>query len=215
MAPHRDDEVLGVGGTLARAATEGEATYVVFVTQGGPPTFDLELVARLADEAKRAHALLGVRETFELGFPAAAIDGVAHQDLNAELTRVVREVRPERLFIPYGGDLHMDHQLIWLSSLVAARPSTDWTPRAVYAYETLSETNWNAPYFSPAFQPTAYIDISPHLDAKVKAMEIYASQIRPFPHERSAEAIRALAAVRGSAIGVEAAEAFVLIRQLL
>jgi len=213
VAPHPDDEVLGVGGTLARAAAEGGETYVAIVTRGFPPAFDAGLIARGRDEAARAHALLGVRETFALDFPAAAVDGVPHRELNAALGKLVRELRPDTVFVPFPGDIHLDHQHIFHSTLVASRPSNGWMPRAVYAYETLSETNWNAPYLTPAFHPTVFVDISAHLEAKVRAMETYASQIRPFPHERSAQALRALAALRGSTVGVEAAEAFVLVRE--
>jgi LmbE family N-acetylglucosaminyl deacetylase len=63
------------------------------------------------------------------------------------------------------------------------------------------------------FQPTVFIDITAHLEAKVAAMQMVTAQIKPFPHCRSAEALRALAALRGSTVGRHAAEAFVLIRQ--
>lgn len=215
VAPHPDDEVLGVGGTLARAAAQGDETFVVIVTRGFPPAFDADLIARGREEAARAHELLGVRETFALDFPAAAVDSVPHSELNAALGRIIRDVRPDRLFVPFVGDIHLDHQSIFLSSLVAARPSNGWAPGAVYAYETLSETNWNAPYLSPAFHPNVFVDVSAHIETKIRAMQTYASQIRPFPHERSAEALRALAVLRGSTVGCAAAEAFVLVRQTL
>lgn len=215
VAPHPDDEVLGVGGTLARATASGGETFVVIVTRGFPPEFDPVQIARGRAEATQAHALLGVRETFALDFPAASVDSVPHRELNAELKRVVHQVRPDWLFIPFPGDIHIDHQRIALSSLVAVRPSAGWSPPSTYAYETLSETNWNAPYLSPAFHPNTFVDITAHLETKVHAMQTYASQIRPFPHERSVEAVRALAMLRGSTVGRNAAEAFVLIRQTL
>lgn len=215
VAPHRDDEVLGVGGTLASAAADGHETFVIIVTRGYPPAFDPAETERLREETSRAHELLGVRETFALDFPAAGLDSVSHSDLNAELARIIGDVQPDRVFIPFAGDLHLDHQKVFLSSLVAVRPSARWSPRAVYAYETLSETYWNAPYISPYFQPNVFMNVSAHLETKIRAMESYVSQIRPFPHERSAEALRALATLRGSTVGCQAAEAFVLIRQTL
>ncbi|CAA9311280.1 MAG: hypothetical protein AVDCRST_MAG89-1131 [uncultured Gemmatimonadetes bacterium] len=59
-----------------------------------------------------------------------------------------------------------------------------------------------------------YVDVSDQLDTKVRAMECFESQLKPFPHERSAEALRALATMRGCTVGVRAAEAFVLVRQV-
>ena len=214
VAPHPDDEVLGAGGTIARLSAAGEDVYVVIVTKGFPPHWDEEFIARGRAEAAEAHRVLGVRETFFLDFPAAALDTVAHRDLNARMGEVFARVRPHTVLIPFVGDIHADHQLVFLSALVASRPSTAAPPRMVLAYETLSETNWNAPYLSPAFAPTVYVDISEQLDTKVRAMECFGSQIKPFPHERSAEALRALATMRGCTVGVRAAEAFVLVRQV-
>ena len=101
------------------------------------------------------------------------------------------------------------------SALVAARPHQAEYPRAIWAYETLSETNWNAPYLTAAFQPNLYVDISEALEQKCCAMKRFASQLREAPHERSLASVRALALLRGSTVHVPAAEAFVLIRQVL
>ena len=215
VAPHPDDEVLGAGGTMARLAAEGDEVHVVIVTKGFPPHFEETFIEQGRREAAAAHELLGVSRTHFLDLPAAALDTTPHREVNARLGQVLREVRPELVFLPFGGDIHLDHQLVFLSGLVATRPHRDWHPRAVYAYETLSETNWNAPYVSAPFVPTTYFDISAHLDTKLDAMRAFASQIREFPHERSADALRALATLRGSTVGVRAAEAFVLVRQVL
>jgi LmbE family N-acetylglucosaminyl deacetylase len=212
VAPHPDDEVLGVGGTVARLAAAGVPVDVAVVTKGFPPQWDVEFIARGRREAAEAHALLGVRETTYLDFPAAALDTVPHRDLNAALAALIARVRPHTLFVPFVGDIHADHQLVFASALVAARPSTSAPPRTILAYETLSETNWNAPYVTPAFAPTVYVDIAAHVDTKVAAMRCFASQIKPFPHERSAESLRALALLRGATVGLAAAEAFVLVR---
>ena len=214
VAPHPDDEVLGAGGTIARLADEGAEVSVVIVTKGCPPHFSEETVRRGREEARAAHRVLGVQETILLDFPAAGLDLVPHRELNAALGAVMHDVRPETLFLPFGGDIHLDHQRIFLSALVAARPNGASTPRAIYAYETLSETNWNAPYLSPVFSPNVFMDIGAHLERKIAAMRCFASQLRAFPHERSIEALRALATLRGSTVGASAAEAFVLVRQL-
>ena len=96
--------------------------------------------------------------------------------------------------------------------MVAVRPLEAPFVKKVLAYETLSETEWNTPSVTNAFIPNVWIDIHEELDRKLTAMECYASQLHPFPHPRSLEAIRALAQYRGSTIGAEAAEAFMLVR---
>jgi N-acetylglucosamine malate deacetylase 1 len=213
VAPHADDEVLGVGGTIARFAGRGDDVHVVIATKGYPPAFSPESGHQIEAETLAAHQLLGVANTVFLGLPAAALDTVEHRDMNARLTEVVGRVRPHLTFVPFGGDIHLDHQRVFLSTLVALRPNGRHCSQAIYAYETLSETHWSVPYLMPNFAPNVFVDITSHLDTKVAAMQAFASQIKPFPHARSAEALRALAALRGSTVGCAAAESFVLIRQ--
>ena len=215
IAPHHDDEVLGVGGTIAKYASEGEEVYVVIVTRGYPPDYTEESCQEDVIEAKAAHKILGVKESIFLSFPAARLDTIPHRDVNVELSNLIKKINPDKLFIPFIGDIHLDHQSIFLSSLVAARPNSNHTPKAIYAYETLSETNWYAPHVTPNFVPNIFIDISAHLETKLQAMQMYASQIKPFPNERSEEALRALATLRGSTVNRFAAEAFYLIREVI
>lgn len=214
IAPHPDDEILGVGGTILKRSAQGDEVCVLVATTAQPPRFDPEVLATGRREAAAAHRVLGVTDSRFLPFPAAGLDTVPHADLNAALVEVFTDFRPDLVFIPFNGDLHLDHQRVFLAALVAARPSTGWTPRSVYAYETLSETNWNAPYLSPGFVPNVFVDISAHLERKLEAMREYASQLKPPPHERSIESLRALATLRGATIGCEAAEAFVLVRHI-
>lgn len=214
LAPHPDDEVLGVGGTIAKLVAGGEEVVVAIVTRAGPPVFTEDVARTGRREAAAAHAVLGVKESRFLDFPAAGLDTVAHRDLNAGLLELFADVRPEVVFVPFEGDLHRDHREVFASALVCARPGGDVTPRAVYAYETLSETNWNAPYLTPGFAPNVFVDIGPHLETKLEAMARYESQLRAFPHERSLEAVRALATLRGATVAAEAAEAFVLVREI-
>lgn len=212
MAAHPDDEVLGPGGSIAKLSASGSEVHVVIVTRGQPPLFPEELVETGRTEANAAQKLLGVASTFFLDFPAAGLDSVPHRDVNAAMGEVFTQTRPEAVFVPFNGDLHLDHQCSFLSAMVCARPNASGAPSAIYAYETLSETNWNAPYLTPGFTPNVFVDITEHIETKLQAMTCYASQLQPFPHERSIEALRALAQVRGATVGVHAAEALVLIR---
>lgn len=215
IAPHPDDEVLGVGGTIARLTAEGSEVYVAIMTKGYPPDYEEEQSQQDRQEALAAHQVLGVKETIFLSLPAAKLDIVPHREINSYLVEIYRKIQPEIIFIPFNGDIHMDHQRVFLSALVAGRPNSSHAPQAIYCYETLSETNWNAPYLTANFVPNVFIDISDYLETKIKAMQMYASQIKPFPDERSEVALRALATLRGSTVSRSAAEAFYLVRHIL
>jgi LmbE family N-acetylglucosaminyl deacetylase len=215
VAPHPDDEILGCGGTIARLATEGHEVHVAIVTQGQPPAFKAEDVAKVRAEMEEAHRIAGVHRTHVLEFPAAGLDRLPASELNSALCAIVDQVRPDTMFLPFVGDIHGDHQIAFLASMVAARPRHNGAPAAIYCYETLSETNWYAPPVTPAFVPTVYIDIADTLDTKLRAFGAFSSQVRAFPDERSPEAIEALARLRGATVHLHAAEAFILMRQIL
>lgn len=214
IAPHPDDEILGCGGTIARLSQSGAEVVVAIVTRGMAPQFSDEFVANIRTEAKTSHAMVGVKETVYLDLPAAALETVPATKLNGTLAKLVQDVRPDTLFVPFVGDIHTDHQLTFLAAMVAARPRDEYAPKRIYAYETLSETNWYAPGVTPAFVPNVFIDITETLELKLDAFRCFESQVKIFPDERSIEAIRALATVRGASMYLKAAEAFMLIRQI-
>lgn len=214
LAPHPDDEVLGCGGTIARLAALGCDVQVAILTRGAPPRFDPRQSDTVRAEALDAHALLGVGQTHWLDFPAAELDCVPHADLNAGIGRLVDEIAPDALFLPFVGDIHRDHQYVFHSAMVAARPNGVRYPARIYAYETLSETNWNAPGVTPAFIPNIFVDISDFIAVKLAAFACYRSQVQAFPAERSPETLAALARLRGGTVHRPAAEAFMLIREV-
>jgi LmbE family N-acetylglucosaminyl deacetylase len=200
---------------MAKWAASGSEIHVVIVTTGAPPLFSAEDARNTRVETKKANEVLGVTEVHFLDLPAAKLDTIPHHEINAGLTNLVAQIRPDVVFVPFVGDLHLDHHLVFRSSLVALRPAVAGAHETIYAYETVSETNWNGPYLTPGFIPNTYVDITHFLDLKLEAMTKYRSQIREYPNERSLRVLRALAEHRGGTVGVEAAEAFVQIRQLI
>lgn len=214
IAPHPDDEVLGCGGTIARLVQAGKDVQIVIATTGFPHITDQTGLDSIRREAAAAHAILGVTKTHYLDLPAARVDTVPRADINAKIGAVVSAAKPDTLFLPHYGDIHHDHQLIFTAAMVAARPAQAQYPVRIWAYETLSETNWNAPQAATPFIPNVFVEIGDTLERKLAAMQAYKSQVRAFPQERSVEALRALAALRGATVHRTAAEAFSLIRDV-
>ncbi len=219
FAPHPDDEILGCGGTMAKYSAQGTEVYVCIVTSGQPPVFDnSEAVAKgwphtLYPEIVKSHGVIGVKETVFLQLPCVLLEREPRHIVNRSIGELVQRVKPDVVFIPHFGDMQKDHAIVSEAVMVAVRPKYDHVPRQVYAYETLSETEWNIPHAANAFLPDTFIDISKELTLKLEAMRCYESQLGPFPDPRSLEALEALAHLRGSTMGAEAAEAFSLIRE--
>lgn len=215
IAPHPDDEILGCGGIMARTAARGDDVRVVVVTRGTPEVFPPDDVARCRKELASAHEILGVRGVRFLDFPAPWLDTVPVSKIADALRDAVIWACAEELYVPHAGDLHADHRSVYEASLVAARPISGCPIRQMFCYETLSETEWASPARDSAFVPTVFADISAHLETKLKAMSWMTTQLRDFPHPRSLRAIEALARFRGASAGLEAAEAFELVRGIV
>jgi len=215
IAPHPDDEILGCGGTLARLVDEGHEVTIAVVTKGQPAQFADEQVRRVAMEMERAHQILGTTDTRMIGLPAAALDTLPAAQINAALAGLIDDVAPDTLLLPFVGDIHLDHQLSFLAAMVGARPRNDRAPGQILCYETLSETNWYAPPITPAFVPQLFVDISATIGRKLEAFAAFESQVRAFPEERSVEALSALATLRGASVHLRAAEAFMVVRQIV
>jgi LmbE family N-acetylglucosaminyl deacetylase len=215
IAPHPDDEVLGCGGTLARHASQGDAVHVLIVTRGDPDLYPNDDEAAIHQEIEAAHHRLGVASTTYLNFPAPRLDTIAGYQLAEAIAQVIDQTQPDTLYLPHHGDIHVDHQRVYQAALVAARPINHCPVRRLLCYETLSETEWSPPQSSAAFVPTAFSDISDFLEIKLQAMGCYGAELRDFPHPRSLPAITALAQLRGATVGLAAAEAFAVVRQIL
>lgn len=214
IAPHPDDEVFGCGGAMARFASEGAEVIVAIVTKGDD-LFPEERVRQGREEALIAHKHLGVKKTIFMDkFPAAKLDTIPRYFLNGAFEQLIEDIKPDILFIPFIGDIQLDHRIIFEAMMTACRPNGRNVPRKIYAYETLSETNWNAPLISPAFIPNVFIDISNYMELKIRAVQEYQSQLRKYPNERSLEAAKNLAMYRGATACVNFAEAFILIREI-
>lgn len=213
VATHPDDEVLGCGGTMARYAACGDTVHVLVVTRG--VLASTEIVTQVRQEMRNAHDILGVHHAQFLNFPAAQLDTVPRHAIADAIANVIQLLRPSILYLPHHGDLHTDHRIVYLAGLVAARPSHAFVVPRVLTYETVSETDWAPPTPHDAFVPTVYVDITRFLDQKIQAAACFHSQMREPPHTRSLRSLQALATLRGGTVGVGAAEAFVLVREII
>lgn len=211
VAPHPDDEVLGVGGTILKRKSEGNKLAWLIVTgidsQSG---WDSEKVKQRVNEIKEISKLLQFDEVFELNFPAAKVDLVPMFELVSSISKVFKAFSPEEVFVPHFSDVHGDHRIVFDAVASCVKWFRHPSIRRVLAYETLSETNFGLGS-SNAFCPNVYINIESFFDGKLEAMNTYNSEMDAHPFPRSIDAIRALATLRGASSGYKFAEAFELL----
>ncbi len=212
FAPHRDDEIIGVGGTLLKRKLAGDTVTVCVVTaregQELPPSTQI-----LHKQMKDCHEYCNIDKYIGLPYAANDLENVSRKDLNKAIFDVIVSSQADEVYLPFWGDMQKDHQIVTEAAMVALREKYNHPVKRIYAYETLSETGINLPTESLTFIPNVYEDISEVLDQKLEAMSFYKSQVHPFPDLRSLEAIKALAKFRGATVNVSSAEAFVLIRE--
>ncbi len=220
VVAHPDDEVLGCGGTIARMTREGNTVYIAILGEGITSRFehregaDQTLVDALHARSQKVAELLGVTELFTYDLPDNRFDTVPLLDVIKIVEELIERLKPEVIYTHHGGDLNVDHMVVHRAVLTASRPVIDCLVRKIYAFEVPSSTEWAFNQLQPPFHPTMFVDINTTLETKVNAMLMYESEVRSFPHPRSSESLRANARRWGSVAGLDAAEAFQLIRHI-
>jgi len=220
VAAHPDDEVLGCGGTIARLAGEGHDVSVAILGEGITSRYDQRnqadknTVEALKTCSQQVADLLGAKKLFMFDLPDNRFDTVPLLDVIKIIERLIEKVKPKIVYTHHSGDLNIDHSIVHRATLTAARPLSGCPVKKIYAYEVPSSTEWGFNQFSQVFRPNIFIDIRSTLGIKIRAMEAYETEIRLFPHPRSSEALKVLAKRWGSVAGLEAAEAFELIREI-
>ena len=214
LAAHPDDEVLGMGATIALHTSRGDDVRVVVVTDGSSTQYpgDAATRARKEQEAVRAAAELGVEDYVHLDLPDMRLDTVAHVELNGVVEEHVRGHEPEIVYTVQP-DVNLDHRMLFDAVAVATRPTPGHPVRRLLTYAPTSSTEWT-PAAVNWFVPNWYVDVTETLERKVVAFAHYETERRDYPHPRSERAIRAAASFHGSSCGCEYAEPFVLVRGL-
>lgn len=213
IAPHPDDEILGCGGTISKYSKQGDEVDLCIVTEAYLPDWSEKFIKERPKEIKKAAKLLGIKKTYLLGFPTVKIDTIPQKELNQAILSVIKQAKPQIVYLPHGGDINKDHRLIFEAGLVALRPSNKTAVKKILCYETLSETAEGRSL--KEFLPNIFENINNEFKKKVEAMKIYKSEIKKFPHARSLVMMGALAKSRGSEAGFKYAEAFMLIREIV
>lgn len=220
VAAHPDDEVLGVGGTLARHADAGDDVYVCILSDGVTSRHDetdeaaREEIERRRNRARTACNKLGVKDTSFHTYPDNSFDTVPLLEIVQTIEAEIERHEPEIIYTHHHGDLNVDHELTSRATVTASRPLADCTVNRVLEFETLSATEWSTPTSSNAFQPTTFVDIADHLKVKLDALSVYEKELREPPHPRTIETVRKNANVWGAKAGMEAAEPFELLRKV-
>jgi len=218
IAAHPDDEVLGCGATIARYADAGHPVHVLLMADGEgarAPRDGPRQVAARAEAARAACAVLGCASVELLDFPDNRMDGVDRLDVIQPIEAFLGQHRPALVLTHHAGDVNIDHRVVHDAVVVACRPLPGRPLRELWFFEVPSSTEWRPAASAAPFAPNILVDVAATFERKLRALDCYAAEMRPFPHPRSAESVEALARWRGGAAGLACAEAFELGRRVI
>lgn len=215
IVAHSDDEAIGCGGTLLKHQQQGDAITIIYMTNGVSSrhtSSDKDSKQRKL-MAKEAGEYLEAKQYF-FDFPDNKMDQTPLLELVQAIESIALNITADIIYTHHNSDLNIDHQMVHKAVMTAFRPTPKKITPTIYTFEVNSSTEWNTPNSANAFLPTYFVDISLQITNKIALLNIYQAEMSPYPHSRSLEAIEALAKVRGSSVGVNFAEAFMLIREV-
>lgn len=220
IAAHPDDEVLGVGGTIAKHVMNGAIVKVLIVTDGSTSQYRedaklKEILLKKKEETKAAAEVLGVSEVIYGDLPDMKLDITEHIRVNQVIESVIDQFEPSIVYTHFYGDVNVDHQCVSKSTMVACRPVDGQCVKDVYFYYVPSSTDWNVQNAANIFEANTFVDIDGiYAKKKYAAMACYATELRDYPHPRCVESLRVLDKANGIHVGLKAAECFMLQRMM-
>ena len=227
IAAHPDDEILGMGGTIAKHTSQHDNVTIIYMATGitarrKSAEYKIKSIPKkiqekwqqeiekLQQDARKSAKLLKVKTVKFFDFPDNEMDGIHLLKVVKVIEKEIKIAKPDRIYTNHYSDLNVDHKVVYNATLTACRPSNVLV-KEILCFEVLSSTEWSYPY---NFSPNYFSNIENHVTKKVNAMKLFKSEIREFPHPRSSENIRNVAARWGSVCGFKAAEAFEMIRKI-
>ena len=214
IAAHPDDEILGCGGTIFNHTNVGDEVFVLIMSQGidsrDKVKNSLEKKNKLNKAAIKANKNLGVKKIFFEKLPDNSMDKFNRLKVIKIIERYIHKIKPKIVYTHHVGDVNVDHQVLHHSVVTACRPIPNHPVKELYFFEVSSSTEWQTPSSGNFFQPNAFFDITNSISCKLKSLEIYEMEMKEWPHPRSIDAVHNLSKYRGSSIGVNNAEAFII-----
>lgn len=213
IVAHPDDEVLGCGGTAAALAAQGIAVYSCILSGQVDARQKRPDLPDLLGDINAAQTILDCKPPILGDFPNIKFNTIPHLELVQFIEKAIQQTQADIIFTHHPHDLNNDHYHTSIACQAAARlfqrrsdlPSL----RGLYFMEILSATDWSFPGSGITFCPDTFFEIGNiFLKRKLEALRSYKGVMRDFPHPRSEEILKSLAAYRGGQAGMKYAEAF-------
>jgi LmbE family N-acetylglucosaminyl deacetylase len=215
IAAHPDDELLGCGGTILKHVEKGDEVHLCIVTKPIPKYHSADIINEKKQEVIDVSKRLGIKKIHFCDFPTGELDTVPLFDISQVILDHIKAIQPVVVYTNHKGDVHKDHQLVFEATMGAIRPKEKLSVKKVLCYECSSSTEWAPPLVGDVFMPNVYVDISSVLEKKLEIMSLYKTELKKYPHPRSVKALEIAAKKHGIDVGLDAAERFMLVREVI
>lgn len=216
VAPHADDETLGCGGTILKFIELGYQVHWLLVTG---MNLKLGYSVEQMNERNKEIALVAdsynFKKVHQLNLPAACLETLSKSEIIGPISQIISSIQPEIVFTNYRNDAHSDHEIVYDAVMSATKSFRYPFIKKVLVYETMSETDFGCKPEDGGFRPNVFIDIEKYLERKLAILDMFKSEVKKFPFPRSCKALESLAHVRGVQCNARAAEAFMLIKEII
>ena len=216
IVAHRDDETIGMGGTIAKHSDKGDKVFCLSMTDGisARENSNEKIIKKRFLASEKAAEKLGFTWLDSEDFPDNCLDSVPLLSVVKTIEKKKKKINPNIVYTHTKACLNIDHRIVCESVLTAFRPHPNEKCKQILTFEIASSTDYGHPHVTNTFFPNIYIDISKTWSKKLQALKAYSSEMRDYPHSRSFKGIENSAQMNGNRVGLEYAEAFHLIRKI-
>lgn len=211
IAVHPDDETLGCGGTLLKHKSNNDEIHWLICTQTDKSSDFYKTREKEILEVSKKYQFDSVHN---LELNTMRVDEYSMSELVSKISKVISEVKPNIIYLPFKDDVHSDHRFIFEAAYSCTKSFRYPFIKKIYMMETLSETEFAPSTKENSFIPNTFVDITNFFDKKVEIMKIFKSELDKHPFPRSIKNLEALATIRGATCNCEYAESFVLLKAI-
>ena len=212
VTAHPDDEVLGFGASAVKWSKKGyKIVNCILSGEADARTFRPEL-EELKKQTAEAQRIMNCEPPVLYTLPNIKFNTIPHLEIVQLIEEVIQQIKPDFVFTHHPNDLNNDHYHTSIACQAAIRLFQRKPVKAIKGFffmEILSSTDWAFPVGNNIFNPNTFVEVGEkNIEIKLKALAAYKGVMRPFPHPRSREVVKGLAAYRGGQAGMQYAESF-------
>tara|TARA_B110000444_G_C18702892_1_gene529842 strand:- start:252 stop:941 length:690 start_codon:yes stop_codon:yes gene_type:complete len=216
IVAHTDDESFGCGGFIKKLSLNKNNVKAISFTNGigARSNQKLRSIQERKNSSINAAKILGFKWLAQYDYPDNELDKISLLEITKIIENHKKKFKPQIVLTHNFSDLNIDHRKIAEATLTAFRPEPKEKLEQLITFEVPSSTDFRLLRNKKNFMPNYFVDIEKSITTKIKAINCYKKELKPYPHSRSILGIKNLNKLRGNQSGLKYSEAFEIIRKI-